>query len=48
MVHLKSLLAISAFSGTVVALNSGPIVDLGYANYEGYHNETYDLNIWKR
>lgn len=48
MVHLNSLLAISVLSGTVVALNSGPIVDLGYAKYEGYRNETYDLNIWKR
>ncbi|KAI0407088.1 Alpha/Beta hydrolase protein [Xylaria palmicola] len=26
---------------------SGPIVNLGYATYEGYYNDTYDLNIWK-
>ncbi|KAI1173070.1 Alpha/Beta hydrolase protein [Nemania sp. FL0916] len=26
---------------------SGPVVDLGYATYEGYYNATYDLNIWK-
>ncbi|KAJ2993853.1 hypothetical protein NUW58_g1719 [Xylaria curta] len=27
---------------------SGPVVSLGYATYEGYYNDTYDLNIWKR
>jgi hypothetical protein len=27
---------------------SGPIINLGYATYEGYYNDTYDLNIWKR
>lgn len=27
---------------------SGPVVDLGYATYEGYFNDTYNLNIWKR
>ncbi|KAI3328107.1 alpha/beta-hydrolase [Xylariaceae sp. AK1471] len=26
---------------------SGPTVNLGYATYEGYYNDTYDLNIWK-
>ncbi|KAI1813335.1 alpha/beta-hydrolase [Poronia punctata] len=26
---------------------SGPIINLGYATYEGYYNDTYDLNIWK-
>ncbi|KAI0873869.1 alpha/beta-hydrolase [Hypoxylon argillaceum] len=26
---------------------SGPVVDLGYATYEGYFNDTYNLNIWK-
>ena len=46
MVHLQSLLAIASMSTAVVAL--GPIVDTGYAKYEGYYNETYDLNIWKR
>lgn len=23
-------------------------VDLGYAIYQGYYNDTFDLNIWKR
>jgi hypothetical protein len=29
-------------------LISGPIINVGYATYEGYYNDTYDLNIWKR
>lgn len=27
--------------------NEGPVVDLGYAKYQGYYNATYDLNVWK-
>ncbi|KAI0837805.1 putative carboxylesterase [Hypoxylon sp. FL0890] len=30
-----------------IAVLAAPTVDLGYATYEGYYNETYDLNIWK-
>ncbi|KAH7165168.1 Alpha/Beta hydrolase protein [Dactylonectria macrodidyma] len=26
---------------------SRPVIKLGYATYEGYYNDTYDLNIWK-
>lgn len=26
---------------------SSPVVDLGYATYQGYYNNTYDLNIFK-
>lgn len=26
----------------------GPIVNLGYATYEGYYNDAYELNVWKR
>ncbi len=26
----------------------GLIVDLGYAKYRGYFEETYALNVWKR
>ncbi|KAI1770660.1 alpha/beta-hydrolase [Hypoxylon cercidicola] len=26
---------------------SAPVVDLGYARYQGYYNETYGLNIYK-
>ncbi|KAL4905499.1 hypothetical protein BDW74DRAFT_177867 [Aspergillus multicolor] len=25
----------------------GPIVDLGYATYQGYHDATFGLNVWK-
>lgn len=27
--------------------SSSTVVDLGYATYRGYYNDTYDLNIWK-
>lgn len=27
---------------------SAPMVDLGYATYQGYHDDTYGLNVWKR
>ena len=26
---------------------SSTVVDLGYATYQGYYNDTYDLNVWK-
>ncbi|KAJ5964880.1 CAZyme family CE10 [Penicillium vulpinum] len=26
---------------------SSPVVDLGYATYKGYHDDTYDLNVFK-
>lgn len=26
---------------------SSPVVDLGYATYQGYYNNTYELNIFK-
>lgn len=26
----------------------GPVVNLGYATYEGYYDDAYELNIWKR
>ncbi|KAI0112061.1 Alpha/Beta hydrolase protein [Nemania sp. FL0031] len=32
---------------TPLSTVSGPVVNLGYATYEGYYNDTYDLNIWK-
>lgn len=25
-----------------------PAVDLGYATYQGYHDDAYGLNVWKR
>lgn len=28
--------------------STDPIVDLGYANYQGYYDSTYALNVWKR
>lgn len=30
------------------ARSSAPTVDLGYAAYQGYHDDTYELNVWKR
>lgn len=30
------------------ARSSAPSVDLGYATYQGYHDDTYGLNVWKR
>ena len=27
--------------------SASTVVDLGYATYQGYYNDTYDLNIWK-
>jgi hypothetical protein len=32
----------------VLPRSNGPIVDLGYATYQGYYNNTYALNVWKR
>ncbi|KAI0854069.1 Alpha/Beta hydrolase protein [Daldinia vernicosa] len=36
-------------TGTAAGPDSAapPTVDLGYATYQGYYNDTYDLNIWK-
>jgi hypothetical protein len=53
---LKWLTRLAVAIGCVAAENlvetplsiSGPVVNLGYATYEGYYNNTYDLNIWKR
>ncbi len=42
-----------AVAGCALALaqapppSPGPTVDLGYATYQGYYDETYDLNVWK-
>jgi hypothetical protein len=33
--------------GSTISLTSAPIVDLGYAIYEGYYNSTSELNIFK-
>lgn len=30
------------------ARSSSTTVDLGYATYQGYHDDTYGLNVWKR
>lgn len=30
------------------ARSPAPTVDLGYANYQGYHDDAYGLNVWKR
>lgn len=43
------LLAFTAASVSLAtpAQTSSPVVDLGYATYEGYYNDTYDLNVFK-
>ncbi|OTB01129.1 hypothetical protein M426DRAFT_14848 [Hypoxylon sp. CI-4A] len=44
------IVAFSAVHATGIlaaAVSSAPTVDLGYAKYAGYYNDTYDLNIWK-
>lgn len=37
-------------TGTAAGSDSAaaPTADLGYATYQGYYNDTYDFNIWKR
>ncbi|KKK25582.1 hypothetical protein AOCH_000074 [Aspergillus ochraceoroseus] len=40
----------AGFSGLVAARPVGPeepLVDLGYATYQGYYNDAHRLNIWK-
>ncbi|KAI1373239.1 putative carboxylesterase [Hypoxylon crocopeplum] len=39
--------AVRATYARAAAVTSAPTVDLGYASYQGYYNDTYDLNIWK-
>lgn len=29
------------------ANTANPVVDLGYASYEGYYDSAYDLNVFK-
>jgi hypothetical protein len=42
------LLALTAApAGATPVQTSNPVVDLGYATYQGYYNDTYDLNIFK-
>ena len=42
------LLALTTTPGLATPVQtSSPVVDLGYATYEGYHDSTYDLNIFK-
>lgn len=48
---LVATLATAPFAnGRVVQTprSSAPTVDLGYVAYQGYHDETYGLNVWKR
>ena len=40
--------AVCAAEALVSPRSNGPIVDLGYATYQGYYNSTYGLDIWKR
>ncbi|KAI2640842.1 putative carboxylesterase [Hypomontagnella submonticulosa] len=39
--------AIWAINAVARAVSGAPNVDLGYATYGGYYNDTYHLNIWK-
>jgi hypothetical protein len=43
------LLALTAVPAGLAASvqTSSPVVDLGYATYQGYYNHTFDLNIFK-
>lgn len=48
---LMLLAAAAPFTTQARALRTarslGPTVDLGYATYQGYHDDTYGLNVWK-
>lgn len=43
------LLSFTAASNSLATpvQTSTPVVDLGYTTYEGYYNDTYDLNVFK-
>ena len=38
---------VSAFHYRHAAYTDDLIVDLGYAKYQGYHNDTFDMDIWR-
>ena len=40
--------AVCVAEALVSPRSNGPIVDLGYATYQGYYNNTFGLNVWKR
>lgn len=37
-----------AASAALSCASQYPIVDLGYAIYQGSYSTAYDLNVWKR
>ncbi|CAI7576939.1 unnamed protein product [Penicillium glandicola] len=43
---LLALITAQSSLATPVQISS-PVVDLGYATYQGYYNDSYDLNIFK-
>lgn len=47
---IATLVAAPPARGGVVrtARSPAPAVDLGYATYQGYHDDAYGLNVWKR
>ncbi|KAK8058181.1 hypothetical protein PG994_008629 [Apiospora phragmitis] len=49
LIRLTLALAIAIFAAPAFAESNstGPIVNLGYARYRGYHDANFDLNIWK-
>ncbi|KAI1503838.1 Alpha/Beta hydrolase protein [Biscogniauxia marginata] len=44
---LVAVAAAAAWPADALYSASALAVDLGYATYRGYYNDTYDLNIWK-
>lgn len=51
MLSLFCAVAAFAVRGAAKSYNttlSGLAVDLGYATYQGYYNDTFGLNVWKR
>lgn len=45
VVHALTVSAVAVF--TTGATTVAPVVDLGYARYQGYHDSASGLNVWK-
>lgn len=46
-ISLLLALAITPASLASPAHTASPVVDLGYAKYQGLYNSTYDINVFK-
>lgn len=44
---LAVALAVHVTPAWTAPVSSGPVVDLGYASYRGYHDVDADLDVWK-